>query len=138
MYFKIQKVYFGHIDRAGIIYHPHYIDYFNQAYEDFVEELGFDDKNLLETIGVKVPVVNVNVDFRAPVRAGDRLTIEVRVRRLGTSSMCFHFRAVEEASGKVVAEGDVTRVTVDGSFKATPVPERFRAALEEHVDDKGA
>ncbi len=133
MFTKTQKVYFGHIDRAGIIYHPHYIDYFHQAYEDFVEELGFDDKNLLADVGVKVPVVNVDVDFRAPVKAGDRLTIQVTVSRLGTSSMCFRFQAFEQATGKLVAEGDVTRVTVDDAFEATPIPKRFREALEGHL-----
>ncbi|MDX1612282.1 MAG: thioesterase family protein [Candidatus Thermoplasmatota archaeon] len=133
MFTKTQKVYFGHIDRAGIIYHPHYIDYFHQAYEDFVEELGFDDKNLLADVGVKVPVVNVDVDFRAPVKAGDRLSIEVTVKRLGTSSMTFHFKAREQATSKLVAEGDVVRVTVDKAFQATPIPDRFRAALEKHL-----
>ncbi len=133
MYTKTQKVYFGHIDRAGIIYHPHYIDYFNQAYEDFLEDLGFDDKNMLADVGVKIPVVNVDVDFVAPVKAGDRLRIEVTVKKVGTTSVCFHFRALEVRDDTLVAKGDVTRVTVDTSFEPTSVPEGLRQALQPHL-----
>jgi acyl-CoA thioester hydrolase len=129
---KQQKVYFGHIDGAGIVYHPHFVDYFNQAYEDLLEELGLGGPSLQDQLGVRVPVVNLDLDFRKPMRSGQRLTIEVRVERIGTTSLVFRFDALDEA-GDVVVEGTVTRVTVDDAFTKVPVPDRLRDRLEEHI-----
>lgn len=131
MFTKEQKVYFGHIDKAGIVYHPHFIDYFNQAYEDFMEEMGFGTDAYRE-FSLKVPVVNVDVDFEKPMEAGDRLEIQVGVTHLGRSSMTFHYRARDE-EGDVVVEGTHTRVTVDEDFRPTPIPDKLRDALEDHL-----
>lgn len=137
MFTKTQKVYFGHIDKAGIVYHPHFIDYFNQAYEDFMEELGFATTGQRE-FNLKVPVVNVDVDFKKPMEAGDRLAIQVSITKLGRSSMTFHYRAVDQDED-TVAEGTHTRVTVDEDFQPTPIPKALREALERHLDpDEGA
>lgn len=132
MFRKSQKVYFGHIDRAGIVYHPRFIDYFHEAYEDFLESLGFAEKNLLETEGVRFPVVNVNVDFHNPVTEGDLLDIEVTVKRIGTKSVCYHFRCTND--GRQIAEGDVTRVAINKAFKSVPIPTKLRKAFEQHLD----
>lgn len=132
MFTKMQKVYFGHIDKAGIVYHPHFIDYFHQAYEDFMEEIGFPTTGQ-RTFDLKIPVVNVDVDFKKPMEAGDRLTIRVSITKLGRSSMTFHYRAVDEED-ETVAEGTHTRVTVDKGFQPTPIPGELREALEEHLD----
>jgi acyl-CoA thioester hydrolase len=134
MFTKTQKVYFGHIDKAGIVYHPHFIDYFNQAYEDFLEELGFDEKNLQPEHGVRVPVVNVDVDFKAPMGSGDRLQIHLSVRELGGSSMTFHFDTRDARQDQTVVEGTVTRVTVDDDFQPTEIPDPIREALEPHLE----
>lgn len=130
MFVKTQKVYFGHIDKAGIVYHPHFIDYFHQAYEDFMEELGFGTSGYRE-FNLKIPVVNVDVDFDKPMEAGDRLTIQVDVTHLGRSSMTFRYRAIDSV-GDVVVEGTHTRVTVDDDFRPAPIPDELREALEEH------
>jgi acyl-CoA thioester hydrolase len=134
MFTKTQKVYFGHIDKAGIVYHPHFIDYFNQAYEDFLEELGFDEKNLQAEHGVRAPVVNVDVDFTKPMGSGDRLKIHVTVQKLGSSSMRFHFDTTDAHEEHTVVEGTVTRVTVDDEFRPTPIPDEIREALEPHLE----
>ncbi len=130
MFTKTQKVYFGHIDKAGIVYHPHFIDYFHQAFEDFMEELGFARTGHRE-FNVKIPVVNVDVDFRKPMEAGDRLNIEVGVTKLGRSSMTFSYVARDEEDD-VVAEGTHTRVTVGDAFEPIPIPDKLRKALEAH------
>ncbi len=132
MFTKIQKVYFGHIDKAGIVYHPHFIDYFHQAYEDFMEELGL-ARTGSKAFNLKIPVVNVDVDFKKPMEAGDRLTIEVSIKKLGRSSMTFHYHARDQEDD-TVAEGTHTRVTVDESFQPTPIPQELRDALEAHLD----
>jgi YbgC/YbaW family acyl-CoA thioester hydrolase len=134
MFTKQQKVYFGHIDKAGIVYHPHFIDYFHQAYEDFMEELGFGTSGWRE-FNLKIPVVNVDVDFVKPMEAGERLTIEVSVTHLGRSSMTFHYRCLDPV-GEIVAEGTHTRVTVDEDFEACEIPAEFREALERHTVDR--
>ncbi|MBI4392433.1 MAG: acyl-CoA thioesterase [Euryarchaeota archaeon] len=134
MFKKTQKVYFGHIDRAGIVYHPHFIDYFHQAYEDFLESLGFAEQTMSEELGARFPVVNVNVDYHRPVQPNSRLAIELHVKRIGRTSITYGFRALE-AQGQAVAEGDIVRVAIDKDFRPVPVPKRLRNALARHLEN---
>lgn len=133
MFKKTQKVYFGHIDRAGIVYHPHFIDYFHQAYEDFLESLGFGEQTMSDELGARFPVVNVNVNYHRPVNPNSRLTIELHVKRIGRTSITYHFRAID-AGGSDVAEGTIVRVAIDKHFRPVAVPERLRGALEQHLE----
>ncbi|MGQ0535599.1 MAG: acyl-CoA thioesterase [Methanobacteriota archaeon] len=136
MFRKAQKVYFGHIDPAGIVYHPWFIDYFQQAYEDFLSSLSLGEKPILERFGVRFPVVNVNVDYFRPAKPGDLLTIELSVKRIGTKSITLHFRTTLP-DGALIAEGDVVRVAIDREFKSCAIPSDLRAAFEKHIPPQG-
>lgn len=128
MFERRQKVYFGHTDTAGIVFNPKFVEYFQLAYEDFVEARGYSDRSMLGQVGVRLPVVHIDVDFRRPAEPGDELVIRVWVPEIGDSSITFRMQALD---GDVVA-ADCTqvRVAVDGEFEKARVPDALREAFE--------
>lgn len=84
---------------------------------------------------VSWPRVSARCDYRGPVRFEDWLAVEVRVARLGTSSVTYDFRFLLD--GRRVAEGQVTAVCcrfLPGEPpRAIPIPPSLRDRLARFV-----
>jgi acyl-CoA thioester hydrolase len=59
----------------GVVYHTHYLDYFEAARTEALRDLGVRYRDL-EASGIIMPVVNVAVDYHRPARYDDLLRIE--------------------------------------------------------------
>lgn len=123
------KLRFYDMDRAGMVFHGAYARLFQDAFEEYMEHVGFVEKRLEDELGVRVPVVDHHMRFPQPPE-GDELTIEVRVPEIGDASATFQLEARE--GERTVAEADITRVCIDAGGEATSVPDALRTAWAEH------
>lgn len=133
---KKETVRFQHVDFAGIVFYPRFLEMLNNIVEDFYDEvLGMPFKNIHKTGGI--PTVDLKVQFKKAARLGDVLTKYFWVKKLGSSSMYCGFK-FEHEDGSVCLEGEVTLVRVDftdgrDEIKARPFPDAMRTKLEEYV-----
>ena len=75
---------------AGVAYYPEFFNWFHQAMEACFEEyLGVSYAQMIETIGF--PAVQTSAEFRTPLPVGATIDIEVRIERLGRSSIEWRF-----------------------------------------------
>lgn len=82
-----QKVRFGHVDAAGIVFYPRYFEMLNAAVEDYFEQvIETDFKSIHLDRGLGIPTVKLDSEFMAPSRLGDLLDFHVDVARVGRSS----------------------------------------------------
>jgi 4-hydroxybenzoyl-CoA thioesterase len=135
-FIKKEKVRFQHVDYAGIVFYPRFLEMLNNLVEDFYEEaLNQPFKNIHKTGGI--PTVDLKVQFKKAARLGDELTKYLWVKKLGSSSMHCGFR-FEHEDTSICLEGEVTLVRVDFSegrddIKASPFPDDMRAKLEQYI-----
>lgn len=107
---KEEKIRFQHIDYAGIVFYPRFLEMLNALVEDWFEEaLERPFQQMHETHGI--PTVDLKVQFRSPARLGETLTKHLWVKELRNSSILCGFR-FENAQQKTVLEGEVTLVNV--------------------------
>jgi len=59
----------------GVVYHTHYLDYFEAARTEAMRDLGLAYRRL-EDRGIIMPVVNARVDYKGPAYYDDLLVIE--------------------------------------------------------------
>ncbi len=125
------RVRFGHVDPAGIAYYPRIFEYVHAVTEELWEQhvgVRYDHLLLVEKIGF--PLVHSEVDFRRPLRFGDRPIVRVTCFHLGTSSLGLHF--IFELHGEVALVARMTTVCTDvANLKSKPIPAAWRAKLEE-------
>ncbi len=121
-------------DAAGVIYFPRLFELVSDAYEAFLAEGGFDIFNAYAgKTDFLLPVVHAEADYQAPLRAGDRIGIEVVVERIGTSSYSFVF-TVRNESGGICAVARKSHVAVSRTtWKSVPIPEPVANALRENA-----
>jgi len=135
-FIKKEKVRFQHVDYAGIVFYPRFLEMLNCLVEDFYEEaLNMPFKNLHETGGI--PTVDLKIQFKKAARLGDELTKYLWIKTLGGASMVCGFK-FEYPDGSVCLEGEVTLVRVDflndrKEIKASAFPSAMRTILEKYV-----
>lgn len=124
------QVRFGHVDPAGIAYYPRIFDYIHDVYEEVWEvHVGARYYKLLLEERIGFPLVHSEVDFRAPLRFGDRPIVRVTCFKLGNSSLGLRYRFLLDDIECVNARM-VTVCTDLKSMKPLAIPASFRARFE--------
>ncbi len=137
-FIKKEKVRFQHVDYAGIVFYPRFLEMLNCLVEDFYEEaLELPFKNIHKTGGI--PTVDLKIQFKKAARLGDELTKYLWLKNIGGSSMVCGFKFEHEDSSTCL-EGEVTLVKVDflndrGDIKASPFTDAMRTVLERYKSE---
>ncbi len=125
------QVRFGDVDHAGIVYYPHFFIYFHEAFEDFFNDAGISYVQLLDERRIGFPTVHVETDYKAPLRYGDRLDIEVSVSKLTNRSVSMRYDGYRHRDGKLSVSCSITTVCVDmNSFSSREIPQDLRELFE--------
>jgi 4-hydroxybenzoyl-CoA thioesterase len=130
---KMEKVRFQHVDYAGIVFYPRFLEMLNGLVEDWFEEaLDRPFREMHKTGGI--PTVDLKVQFRRAARLGEVLKKCLWVKNLGASSVQLGFR-FEDAKGKVCLEGEVMLVNVviaesRDDIKSQPFSHEIRNKME--------
>ncbi|NNG01320.1 MAG: acyl-CoA thioesterase [Desulfobacteraceae bacterium] len=125
------KVRFGDIDQAGIVYYPRFLHYFHVALEEFfADALKIDYPQLLKDHRIGFPTVHLETDFSKPLWYGDEIDIEVRVRRLGKTSITWEYLTFTKGEDAPRIHGSNVTVCLNmDSFKKMAIPDWLRDRL---------
>ncbi|THD32489.1 thioesterase family protein [Flavobacterium lindanitolerans] len=138
-FIKEEKIRFQHVDYAGIVFYPRFLEMLNALVEDWFEEaLERPFATIHETNGI--PTVDLKVQFRKAARLGEILTKYLWVKNLGSASMVCGFR-FEDQQGKTCLEGEVTLVNVAIStnrenIKSEPFTEDMKQKITPFLSER--
>ncbi len=122
---------FGDVDAAGIAYFPRIYGYLHEVFESLWERhCGVRYHELIAVRRLGFPLVHSEVDFRSPLRFGDRPLTRVTCTRLGGSSFELHYRIFNLGSLAVDARQVTACVALDG-LKPLRLPDEFRSRFLE-------
>jgi 4-hydroxybenzoyl-CoA thioesterase len=126
---------FGDVDHAGIVYYPRFYIYFHEAFEDFFNQDNDAYVQMFDVDRIGFPTVHVETDFKAPLRYGDRLDLDLTIRRVGDRSTVVRFVGYRHRDGELCVTCEITAVCVDlNTFKSRPIPPAIRARLAAFLD----
>ncbi|OJX51841.1 MAG: hypothetical protein BGO88_03685 [Flavobacterium sp. 38-13] len=138
-FIKEEKIRFQHVDYAGIVFYPRFLEMLNALVEDWFEEaLERPFATIHETNGI--PTVDLKVQFRKAARLGEILKKYLWVKNLGSASMLCGFR-FEDQRGKTCLEGEVTLVNVAIStnrenIKSEPFTEDMKQKITPFLSER--
>ncbi len=132
LFTKSEKIRFQHIDYAGIVFYPRFLEMLNALVEDwFAEALGSPFSKLHLTHGI--PTVDLKVQFKAPARLDEILTKQLWVKEIGGASLVCGFQFKNEQD-KTCVEGEVTLVNVAISADRNSLKaEAFSAEMKQKI-----
>lgn len=100
---------FNEADPLGIVWHGHYIRYFEDGREAFGNMHGIGYLEVYK-LGFVIPVVSVQCDFKRSLRYGDRVIVETKYIPTEAAKIKFTYRLFNAATGQVVATGSSVQV----------------------------
>ena len=103
---------YNEADPLGIVWHGHYLRYFEDGREAFGKRYGISYMDFYHQ-GLAVPVVSVHCDFKKPLRYGHTLRIETTYVNSPAAKMQFEYRIFETGSQSLSASGSSLQVFVD-------------------------
>ena len=137
------RVRYRECDPMGIVYHTHYLDYFEVARTEALRDMGLPYKEL-ETSGVIMPVTEAAVRYHRPAYYDEIVTIRTLIApTIPEIRLRIEYIAVVEKDARKVVSGHVTLCFFD-SARQRPVraPESvrdvFARAIERFEIESGA
>ena len=130
--FSTQRmVEFGDTDAAGLAHFSTFFAWMEQAEHELLRSLGLSVMMCDDDGRLSWPRVNAACDFHSPVRFEDRVDVEVRLDRLGTSSVTYAFRF--SIGDREVATGTMTsvccRISMTEPPQAVTIPDQIAVKL---------
>ena len=128
--FKTKRMlHFGDCDISGTAYFPSYLNILNGVNEEFWDHIGYPWHEIIWKERWGTPTVHLSCDFSAPSFFGDELEFELRVTRVGRSSLTVGHDIScggekRWSSTQVLAASDLDKHT------SIPWPDPVRAKLE--------
>ena len=120
-------------DAAGFLFYGSQFRIAHAALEDFLEHLGQPIGAILRERATLFPVVHAEADYRAPLTAGDRLTVRVAVRALGERSFTVDYRFLLP-DGREAGSVLTVHAALDASKGSScPLPAALRQALAPYL-----
>ena len=112
----------------GIVYHAHYIVWFEIGRTDYCRAAGMPYR-AMEDSGLLILVTAVECKYRQPARYDDAVLVRSRLTELGSRGLAFGYE-IADASGRLLAEGATRHVFADPGGKLRRAPGEIIEALE--------
>jgi len=103
---------FSEVDALGIVWHGHYIKFFEDGREAFGKKYGL---SYLDVYKFKfaTPLVNINVDYKKTVKYGDSVIIETTFINSPAAKIIFNYKIYRVSDNELVATGESTQVFIN-------------------------
>ena len=117
-------------DAAGIIFFANQFKIVHDAYEHLLEKFGFSFPQMLKGGKYFLPIVHAQSDYKAPLHAGDKITVIITVGHIGKTSFSFEYK-IHNVKNILVGTAKTVHVTINPKTKTKIVlPLKIRNALE--------
>jgi acyl-CoA thioester hydrolase len=103
---------FNEADPLGIVWHGHYIRYFEDGREDFGKRFGIGYLDFFNR-GFVIPVVSVDCSFKKSLRYGDTVIVETSFIPCDAAKIQFSYRLFNKQTQDLVATGHSVQVFLD-------------------------
>ncbi|HNW26768.1 MAG TPA: thioesterase family protein [Candidatus Gastranaerophilaceae bacterium] len=131
-----QKVYYSDTDAYGVVWHGSYLRWLEMGRVELCEDMGY---NLieLENQDIVMPVVNINVRYKASAKINNELIITTKVKEFNSICVKFEQKITDKNSGKIFIEALVEVVTVNREGKLyRKMPQILTEAFEKAMKDE--
>lgn len=105
------EVRFSEVDSLGIVWHGHYITFFEDGREAFGRHHGL-DYLAVQAAGYTTPIVKSMCEHKLPLRYGDKFRVETAYVDTPTAKMIFKYK-IFNSDNQLVCAGETVQVFLD-------------------------
>ncbi len=129
------RVYFEDTDFGGVVYYANYLKFMERARTEYLRTLGYKQSQLFDDQRRMFVVRSAHLEYKAPARFDDVLSVTVKVEQLRKASIRFSqccCRKDNSSHGvtETLVTGDILIACLDAdSFKPCAIPGNLKTVL---------
>lgn len=137
-----ERVRWGDVDAAGIIFYGSYIRFFEIAETELFRAVGLPYGKMFDELNIWLPRVHLECDFHRAAKMDDLLEVSVYAGKIGRTSLRLNFEVrrkneAGEIEEKLMATAHFVLVSTDReNLKPLPIPDELRRALETYLQNR--
>ncbi len=131
-----ERVRWGDVDAARIIFYGAYIRFFEFAETELFRSVGLPYSVMFEELDVWLPRAHLECDFRRAAKLDDMLEVCAFVGHIGTKSLRLNFEVRRKGEDALVAEAHFILVAVRrDTFETVSLPEELKRRLAPYTNN---
>jgi acyl-CoA thioester hydrolase len=123
------RVRYAETDQMGVVYYANYLVWMEVGRVEFVRGLGLQYKDLEQSAGLYLSVVEANCRYIYPARYDQEIVVETSMVKASSRMVEFGYRIRSIDPERLLAEGLTRHVWLNREWRPVSLPERYRAAL---------
>jgi acyl-CoA thioester hydrolase len=136
IYAHEHRVRYRECDPMGVVYHTHYLDFFEVGRTEALRQAGIRYRDL-EADGIIMPVVDVEVKYHGPARYDDLLVVDVQFEQMPTVRVPIDYTVRRDGEEESLVTGHTTLCFMDAEARRpTRPPEMVREAFTTLLDEE--
>jgi len=106
------KIYYKDIDQMGIVYYARYLEYFEQARTELLNNIGI-VVTKIEDAGYYMPVVKVTANYKEGARFENEIVVRTMIKEVPKARMTIDYKVFRKSDNKLLVTGQ----TIHGFIK---------------------
>jgi len=135
-----ERVLWGDVDAARIIFYGSYIRFFEIAETELFRSVGMPYGKVFDELDIWLPRVHLECDFKRAAQLDDLLEVSVHVGRIGRTSMRLNFEVRRKGNDGKLEEDLIATAhfvlvaTRRDELEPVPVPDELRQAFAAYTE----
>ncbi|HEY0384365.1 MAG TPA: thioesterase family protein [Pyrinomonadaceae bacterium] len=125
-----ERVRWGDVDAARIIFYGAYIRFFEFAETELFRSVGLPYSVMFDELDIWLPRAHLECDFRRAAQLDDLLVVSAYIGRIGTKSLRLNFEVRRKDESELIAEAHFILVAVRrDTFDSIALPAQLKQRL---------
>src|SRR5688572_5802696 len=121
------RVIYGDTDQMGFVYYANYLRFFESGRNEYLRARGVPYREVEAELGIRLPVVEASVRYKAPARYDDLLVVETVLAQVRRASARFEY--VVRRGEELLVTGHTVHACIDFDGAVQRFPESLVARL---------
>jgi acyl-CoA thioester hydrolase len=124
------RVRYAETDAMGVVYHAHYLIWFEVGRGDYFRAVG-QDYGKWEEKGYRLPVSEAYVRYHGPARYGELITVHTRLEQTRSRGLTLGYEVRSASTRQKLATGWTRHICTDRLGRTRRLPQELLQALQE-------
>ena len=116
------KVYYRDIDQMGIVYYSRYLEYFEEARTELLNNIGLSITKV-EDRGIELPVISCYCEYKESARFNQNLIIDTFIEVVPKAKLKIEYKVFSDESSKLLVSGYTVHAFIKSTGRPTKIPD---------------
>lgn len=125
---------FSEVDSLRVVWHGHFLKYFEDGRETFGKEFGLGYLDIFNADSLAVPIVDLQVQYKRPLEYGDTALVETTFINTPAAKLIFEYKIYSAKHNYLACSGKSIQVFMNAINKELHItnPPFFEAWKKKH------